>query len=231
MHAARESTYIQTFRKIVPNNYLHGKLLNMASFLEYVGVRKIIKSLDVSRFSLEVMGHAEEEMRHAKLLKRMAADVGGAKFSESFNDYNTLARDAAENYFQTVDGYSQDWVNQHFKTSEKEADLFRCYLCTSYLIEVRALRFYGDLLLVQKEVFGKGTPIASLLKEEEHHLAAMRKELFQDGDLNESQFEPLLRLEQEAFERFWEVLSVEVVESLNSASASRPPFPNTTLLG
>lgn len=164
------------------------------------------------------MGYAEEEIRHAKLLKRMATYFGGAEFSEGFNDSNTQEKVAAENYFQTANGYSQEWVNQNVKGDEKEADPFRCYLRTSYLIEIRALRFYGDLLLVQKEVFGKGTLIGSLLKEEEH-LAAMRKELLKGGEVTESQFTPLLRLEEEEFDRFWELLSFEVVESLKGVSA------------
>jgi len=218
MCATTESIYIQRFREIVPHGYLHGKLLNMASFLEYIGVRKIIKSLDASGFSLQVMGHAEEEIRHAKLLKRMATDFGGAELAEGFTDSNTLAKVAAESYFQTIDRYSEEWVNQNIKGVEKKSDSFLRYLCTSYLIENRALAFYGDLLLVQKEVFGKGTPIASLLKEEEQHLVAMKKELLQLGGIAQSQFESLLMLEEEAFDRFWEVLSFEVAESLKGAS-------------
>ena len=54
------------------NPNLHARWLNMFSYLEYIGFRKIVKSQGAENLSLETLGHAVEEGRHALMLKKFA---------------------------------------------------------------------------------------------------------------------------------------------------------------
>jgi hypothetical protein len=92
--------------KILDDPNLHASWLNTFSYLEYVGFRKIVKSQASDSMSLETLGHAVEEGRHALRLKRLAVKVGGVAF-DSYRAEKLLCGDAAEAYFQKLDGYCE----------------------------------------------------------------------------------------------------------------------------
>src|SRR5947209_1516699 len=59
--------------------------LDLLSQLEYVGCRKILKSLPFDRVSLEVLHHVSEEASHAFLLRAAAERLGHrAGWGESY---------------------------------------------------------------------------------------------------------------------------------------------------
>ncbi len=80
----------------------HARFLNTLSLLEYIGVRKILKSQPAEGLSAEMLEHILEEARHAYVLKRLALRVGG----ESVATYAApalLCGEEARRYIQTLD--------------------------------------------------------------------------------------------------------------------------------
>jgi hypothetical protein len=98
--------------------------LNLLSQLEFVGCRKIIKSVPFERVDLEVLRHIAEEASHAYLLKTLVPD--GSAWSAS-----PLGRIGWE-YFQTLDQ----------EVSALASDREVHYPAVSWAIERRVLWVY-----------------------------------------------------------------------------------------
>jgi len=155
--------------RIVAHPALHARMLNTLARLEYVGVRKMLKSRRAERLDLEGLQHILEEAVHAIRLKRAAVAAGqGAAAVRTFADGDTLAGDAGETYFQAVDRVAEGALADLPDADRDEAN----YLLTSAAIEVRAEVFYrayeGALQAAGAEV-----SVASILRDEEKHLAEM----------------------------------------------------------
>ena len=60
---------------LIKSNYLHGKLLNTLSLLEYTGARKIVKSQLETNIDLKTLNHMQDEIKHAQMFKRYAHKV------------------------------------------------------------------------------------------------------------------------------------------------------------
>jgi len=91
--------------RIIPHPALHARFVNTLARLEYVGVRKMLKSRRADRLDLDGLQHLLDEAVHALRLKKAAAALaaaGGAAVT-TFSDADTLAGDAGEAYFQALD--------------------------------------------------------------------------------------------------------------------------------
>ncbi len=64
--------------RIVPDPKLHARFVNTLARLEYVGVRKILKSRRAERLDLDGIQHILDEAVHALRLKKAAAALGAA---------------------------------------------------------------------------------------------------------------------------------------------------------
>lgn len=133
------------------NTRTHARLLNTFSFLEYLGFRKIVKTQNGANMSLEIMQHALEEGRHAKLLKTMAIQVGGAVYSR-YDERTALDLVAARAYFNGLERACTDAP----------------YLYVTWLVETRALAVYQAY-----DAAFPGTRMRGLLREEVGHLDAV----------------------------------------------------------
>ncbi len=142
--------------------------LHTLSFLEYVGSRKIMKSQHANQMSLEVLGHVSEEVRHARIFKKLAEQIGKRKLGGYKND-DLLCMEEAENYFQTVD-------REVGEVAKRTNDPEIAYRLTTLLVEERALLLYPELesLLASQGFPGR---VAGILKEEEDHLQSIRQEM------------------------------------------------------
>jgi hypothetical protein len=152
-------------RKLAP-------FLHTLSFLEYIGSRKIMKSQHESTMSLEVLGHVSEEVRHARVFKKLAEEVGGRQLGGYIAE-DLLCMSEAEAYFQAVDA----------EVGNRATDPAVAYALTTLLVEERALELYPEL---EQLLASKGYPgrVAGILKEEEGHLRAIRQETVgYDGEL------------------------------------------------
>ena len=71
--------FLKILSGIVEDPNLEMEWLDLLSQLEYVGCRKIVKSLPYDRITLEVLQHVFEESSHAFLLKSVAEKKGLAR--------------------------------------------------------------------------------------------------------------------------------------------------------
>ena len=79
--AARHDNVGRTQRlldRIVPDARLHARFVNTLARMEYVGVRKILKSRRAERLDLDGIQHILDEAVHALRLKKAAAALGQA---------------------------------------------------------------------------------------------------------------------------------------------------------
>jgi hypothetical protein len=185
--------------RVVPDPTLHARFVNMLARLEYIGVRKILKSRHSERLDLDGLQHILDEAVHALRLKKAAAALGGASGTDvrTFAAGATLAGDAAENYLQALDHRAEQALADLPESERAEAN----YLLTSAAVEVRAQVFYPmyDQTL---RAHGAGFSVAAITKDEDRHLEEMTVGLGAAlGDWR-PRLEPVLAAEEALFSRF-----------------------------
>jgi hypothetical protein len=162
--------------RVVRQPSLHARMLNTFARLEYVGVRKMLKSRRAEFLNLEGLEHILDETVHTLRLKRAAhAAARGATTVDTFRDADTLAGDEAETYFQGVDRAAQTTLLGASDDVRAESN----YLLTSAAIEIRAGAFYPvyeDALRAAGSV-RDASAMALILRDETKHLADMATSL------------------------------------------------------
>jgi hypothetical protein len=155
--------------RIVRAPRVHARWLNTLARLEYVGVRKMLKSRRSETLDLDGLRHILEEAAHATRLKKAAVSLAtDPAWVETFSDEHTLCGDAAERYFQSIDREAERLVEAEDCAPREEA----CYLLTSAAIELRARSFYPTYQAVLAEV-NSPVSVASIIGDEEAHLEHM----------------------------------------------------------
>jgi hypothetical protein len=185
--------------RVVPDPILHARFVNMLARLEYIGVRKILKSRRSERLDLDGLQHILDEAVHALRLKKAASVLGGASGVDvrTFAAGATLAGDAAESYLQALDHRAEEALVDLPEIDRAEAN----YLLTSAAVEVRAQVFYPmyDQTL---RAHGAGFSVAAISKDEDRHLEEMTVGLGAAlGDWR-PRLEPVLAAEEALFSRF-----------------------------
>jgi hypothetical protein len=124
---------IQTLLKqISAEPSLEARWLNTLSLLEFVGARKISRTVADRHPSLEVLWHLADETRHALAFKRLACEVAGTEVSEY------LRPQEAATYFQTLDRELAAWALQALGHEDVRLN----YLLTTTIVEQRAMLMY-----------------------------------------------------------------------------------------
>jgi len=158
-------------RAIVGAPALHARFVNTLSRMEYIGVRKMLKSRRSERMDLDGLQHMLDEGVHALRLKKAATALGTAAGVDvtTFAEAHTLAGSAGEAYFQALDHRAEDLVADLPEAVRAEAN----YLLTSAAIEVRAQVFYPlyDSCLTEGRA---GFSVAAITKDEDRHLSEMK---------------------------------------------------------
>ncbi|HEY5090037.1 MAG TPA: hypothetical protein VIK30_08710 [Polyangia bacterium] len=185
--------------RVVPDPILHARFVNMLARLEYIGVRKILKSRRSERLDLDGLQHILDEAVHALRLKKAASALGAASGVDvrTFAAGATLAGDAAENYLQALDHRAEEALVDLPEIDRAEAN----YLLTSAAVEVRAQVFYPmyDQILRAHDA---GFSVAAISKDEDRHLEEMTIGLGAAlGDWR-PRLEPVLAAEEALFSRF-----------------------------
>jgi rubrerythrin len=119
-------------RQIAAEPALEARWLNTLSLLEFIGARKISRTIADRHPSLEVLGHLADETRHAMAFKRLACEVAGRDVSEY------LCAQEATAWFQMLDRELAAWATQALG----RADVRLNYLLTTTLVEQRAMLLY-----------------------------------------------------------------------------------------
>ena len=191
---------LSILEKVTSDSSLHSRFLNTLSYLEYIGSRKMLKSLPSSILDHFFLDHINEETRHSLILKRLAEKT--AKKNMAFQDDEMIVGQSAQDYFQEVDHYSLKFAFDNPVLN---------YLYTSYAVEQRALVFYSlynDVLKKKSFAFS----LDAVLNDEIKHLECVlnqiqKKDWNWENNLDEiTQFEHqkyfsfLLDLERAVFE-------------------------------
>lgn len=157
---------------VIPDAALHARLVNTLARLEYVGVRKMLKSRSADRLDLDGLQHILDETVHALRLKKAATTLATATGTRvpTFSDDDTLAGGAGENYMQSLDRRAEADLTNFPLDRRVEAN----YLLTTAVVEVRAQVFYPiyDRHLAGHRV---GFSVAAIMKDEDRHLSEMAR--------------------------------------------------------
>jgi hypothetical protein len=185
--------------RIIATPALHARFVNTLARMEYVGVRKLLKSRRAERLDLNGLQHMLDENVHALRLKKaataLAAPLGVGV--TTFSDADTLAGDAGEEYLQALDRRAEAELADLSEARRAEVN----YLMTTAAIEVRAQVFYPayDRRLAAHRA---GFSVALITKDEDRHLADVAESL--EGELGDWQprFDRLMQAESVLFRAF-----------------------------
>ena len=194
-NAARTRNLLE---RIVPHGRLHARFINTLARLEYVGVRKILKSRRSEHLELDGLQHILDEAVHALRLKKAAVALAGAGDGVStFADGATLAGDAGEGYLQALDRRAEEALGDLPADDRGEAN----YRLTSAAVEVRAQVFY-PMYDETLRAHGAGFSVAAIMKDEGRHLAEMAADLERTLPDWRRRLELVLAAEETLFSRF-----------------------------
>ncbi len=144
-----------------PKHYLW---LRSLGYLEYIGYRKMVKSLGFEEVNKGVFHHLTDEIQHSFILKELAVKRFGYLFPD--DSFSESFQSIAEDYFQAVDGFILDRV---LETLSEENSLL-CYTLVSLIIEKRAMKVYPQYFNRLKDPSCKYL-IQKIIKDESEHLA------------------------------------------------------------
>ncbi len=154
--------------RVVASPEVELEWIDLLSQLEYVGCRKIVKSVGFESVSLEILRHVSEEASHAFLLKSVVEE-GGLR-DRSWRDGRFA--EAGWRYFQGLD--------QRI-SALPESDGLR-YPGVSWAIERRVLVVYPAYLRVTRNESLKKA-LRRILAQEERHGAQFGEIAYPDGYL------------------------------------------------
>jgi hypothetical protein len=200
--------------RIVTDVAVHARFVNTLSRLEYVGVRKILKSRRSEHISLDGLQHILDEAVHALRLKKAAVALAGGRGDRvvTFADGATLAGDAGEGYLQALDRRAEEALLDLDPADRAEAN----YRLTSAAVEVRAQVFYPvyERCLQDHRV---GFSVAAISKDEDRHLDEMAAGLERTLPDWRRRLQAVLAAEEALYARFLTAVQ-EAVEAALPAS-------------
>jgi hypothetical protein len=189
--------------RIIATPPVHARLINTFSRMEYVGVRKLLKSRRSEALDIDGLQHMLDETVHALRLKKAAlALAGGAVSVATYAPHDTLAGDAGEDYLQGVDRAAEEVLHDLPETERVEVN----YLLTSAAIEVRAQAFY-PMYERQLRAQGIAVSVAAIMKDEDRHLGEMGEGLARLLPDWQPRLERVLAAERGLFQRFVEAVA------------------------
>ena len=203
---------LKILETITCDKKLHAKFLNTLSYLEYIGSRKMLKSLPAFILNKSFLDHINEEVCHSLFLKSLAEKL--EKNSLGFKEQELIAGDSASHYFQEVD---------HYTLKFSFSNTILNYLYTTYAIEQRALVFYSLYnKVLKKKAFSFS--LQSILNDEQKHLNNVLKKIKQTDPFWEYHLEEISQFEHQKYFSFLISLEKEVSEQ----SLISPPYFKTS---
>ena len=158
----------ELLRRLVVSPEVELEWIDLLSQLEYVGCRKIVKSVGFESVNLEILRHVSEEASHAFLLKAVVEE-GGLR-DRSWREGRFA--EAGWGYFQGLDQ----------RISSLPASEGLRYPGVSWAIERRVLVVYPAYLKVTRNESLKKA-LRRILAQEERHGAQFGEFAFPDGYL------------------------------------------------
>lgn len=198
-------------KMIAPSANLQARFINTLSLLEYIGARKILKSQPEDSISLQLLAHVSEEVRHARILKKVAGQLSGGTI-RGYSPKETLCGDAAKTYFQSLDKGVEEQLD--------DAGPRLSYLYATLLIEERALLVYPKTVASFKnDLFSSA--VRAILIEEDRHLNEICDSLKVIDPIFQEQVTKMRSIETKLFDAFARSLQTEVLSSDGKQEASQ----------
>lgn len=185
---------------LTQNSNLHAQWLNSLSYLEYRGLRMILRSQKTEDMDVELLAHTMEEARHALYFKKLALKIGGEGFSH-YTAETLLSESYLKSYFYHLNNGSLD-IHNH---STDAHDNKKIYELMTWIIEERALavyEIYNEVLKSQGFDFN----LEPILADEAKHLNKVRQ---QTKELHESK-QKLQHLDENYFQQVWSAFQQEI---------------------
>jgi hypothetical protein len=192
--ADNDALVLQTrslLNRIVPDDRLHGRLINTLSMLEHMGSHKIMSTQHSAQIDQATLRHVAEEAHHAYFMKRQAEKT--AERPMNYVAADLLAPASARMYFQRLE-------SAMVKTLTQQHSRRAAYLYMSMIVEFRALWFYKLYQQTLKRA-GHAMSLKRILGEEQHHLTEMAHRLEVDGELSNARATRFLEHETQLFAR------------------------------
>lgn len=205
--------------RIIARPAVHARLVNTFARMEYVGVRKMLKSRRSEHLDLDGLQHVLDETVHALRLKKaalaLAGAAGGPAAVATFSAQDTLAGALGEGYMQGVDHAAEAALADMPDERKVEVN----YLLSSAAIEVRAQAFYP---IYESCLRAAGAPVsvAAIMRDEDRHLAEMGERLAAALPDWQARIERVLADEGGLFDLFFAGIEAEL--SAAEASAAGP---------
>ncbi len=182
--------------QITQNPSQHHLWLRSLSYLEYIGYRKMVKSVPYTQVNTGVYHHLSDEIQHSFMLREIAdKQFGNTVAMEKV----TSLVEIAEHYFQGLDSQIDDWIQS--KLGQK--DPYASYVWVSYTIEKRAMKVYPQYLAKLSEAPIK-IAIQKIIKDEAEHLSYLEEILEKLPESISLKNAPVLEIEGKCFENFIE---------------------------
>ena len=195
-HAAMKAT----LQKIASSKKLETRWLNTLSLLEYIGARKISKTVCLGHPSLEIMQHYADETRHAYIFRKLSANLAGGKTA------GYLCPDEATSYFQMLDTFVAEWLSE---ITGKD-DPYQNYLFVTCMIERRAMKMY-PLYMASTKNSGVKNELQEIIKEEACHRDIIElkvKEILKKNKIQN--MNACLKVEEDLFKLFATAVEREI---------------------
>ena len=181
--------------EVIPSEEKHYVWLRSLSYLEYIGYRKMVKALRYEKVNRGVYHHLTDEIQHSFMLRELAdKKLGGLKSEPNFG---TEHQEMAENYFQDIDSFVEDWLQRMIQAKNP----FLCYLLVSYVVEKRAMQVYPQYFHQLGERAFKYT-IQKIIQDEAEHLSYLEGKLREFPALGEANLTELFDFEEGRFVEF-----------------------------
>jgi len=194
------SSFLSFLDEATSDAELEHSWVEMLSQLEYVGCRKMLRSLSWEDVDLKILKHIQEEAQHAYLLKLALGKKGMGSWGQ--NPLGELGWD----YFSGLD----ESLTQ-LDTDEVP------YALTSWAIEQRALAVYPAYLARTTNPDIRRA-VRTVLAQEEHHAKFFGDESWPDGLITE-----ILNIEK----RHWEAFEMAITRQLAARNnPSQTPYPS-----
>jgi rubrerythrin len=145
---------------ITDDTNAEARWLNTLSLLEYIGARKIGRTMCREHPSAVVLDHWADETRHAYAFKQLCEMVSGGEC----DDY--LCKEEAINYFQQLDERASTWVSK----ATGEEDPRQNYLLVTTLVERRAMMVYPLYRAATKSDEVRDEVQAIIVEEQDHRV-------------------------------------------------------------
>jgi hypothetical protein len=152
-------------RRICEDELLEAQWLHTLSALEFIGARKISRTVARHHPTRQILDHLSDETRHAMAFK----DLSFAAFGHEPSSY--LCIEAAGEYFSKLDSELSAW----FSEIRGKEDTALNYLLVTTLIERRAMKLYPlyRSITTREDVREE---LSAIIREEQAHRVAIESD-------------------------------------------------------